>query len=101
MGSALAVATAVKGVGVLAAALAAGGALLLPGARARALSALVALGLAPLLLLGELWDSPQLETLRSRGALALVAVALGLAVVAGLAEFLRRYPESYKHLVRT
>lgn len=92
MGSALAVATAVKGVGVLAAALAAGGALLLPGARVRAVSALVALGLAPLLLVGELWDSPQLETLRSRPALALVAVALGLAAVAGLAALVRSKP---------
>ena len=92
MGPALAVAVAVKGLGAVTAALAAGGALLLPGARTRALSALVALGLTPILLLGELWDSPQLVTLRSHGALAGVAVLFGLAVVAGLALLLRRLP---------
>src|SRR4051812_49531900 len=92
MGPALAVAEAVQGLGVVAAALAAGGALLLPGARHRAVAALVALTLTPILLLGELWDSPQLVTLRSHGALALVAVLLGGARVAGLPVGLRRPP---------
>jgi O-antigen ligase len=92
MGSALAVAVAIKGLGVVVAAFAAGGALLLPSARARALSALAALVLTPILLVGELWDSPQLEILRSHGALAVLVALAGIAVVIALAALLRRMP---------
>jgi O-antigen ligase len=92
MGSALAVAGAIKGLGVVTAAFAAGGALLLPSARARALSALAALVLTPVLLVGELWDSPQLEILRSHGALAVLAALVGIVVVIALAALLRRMP---------
>jgi hypothetical protein len=88
----LAVAVAAKGVGALAAALAAGGALALPSARARALSALLALALAPILLLGELWSSSQIVSLRDRPALAGVAVLAGLAVVIALAAAINRRP---------
>jgi putative inorganic carbon (HCO3(-)) transporter len=88
----LAVAVAIKGLGALIAALAAGGALALPSARARALSALVALGLAPVLLLGELWDSPQIVSLRDRPALAAAAAAVGLVVLVVLAAVLHRRP---------
>jgi O-antigen ligase len=83
---------AVKGLGIVVAALAAGGALLLPGARARALSALAALMLTPVLLLGELWDAPQIETLRSRPALAAAVVVAALVAVGALAALLRRSP---------
>jgi O-antigen ligase len=82
----------VKGLGALAAALAAGGALTLPSARARALSALLALALAPVLLLGELWSSPQIVSLRDRPALAGAAVLAGLAVVVVLAAVVHRRP---------
>src|SRR4051812_50188409 len=88
----LAVAVAVKGLAALAAALAAGGALTLPSARARAVSALLALALAPVLLLGELWSSPQIVSLRDRPALAGVALLGGAAVVVGLAAVIGRRP---------
>src|SRR5205085_7843460 len=56
----LAVAVALKGTAAVVAALAAGGALLLPSPRVRAASAFAALVLAPVLLLGELWGSSQI-----------------------------------------
>ena len=83
---------AVKGLGVVAAALAAGGALLLPGARARAAAALIALVLTPVLLLGELWDAPQIESLRARPALSAAVIVAALAGVGALAALLRRSP---------
>ena len=92
MGSALAVAEAVKGIGAVAACATAGGALLLPHPRARAVAALVALGLTPVLLVGELWDSPQVAHLRDRPALAGAGIVAGLVAVAALATLLRRVP---------
>jgi O-antigen ligase len=88
----LAVALAFKGSAAVLAALAAGGALLLPSARARAASALVALVLAPTLLLGELWHSSQIVSLRHHPALAGAGAVAGLAVVVALAAVLRRRP---------
>jgi O-antigen ligase len=88
----LAVAVAFKGMAAFVAALAAGGALLLPSGRARAASALAALVLAPALLLGELWGSSQIVSLRHHPAVAATGVVAGLVVVLGLAAFLRRRP---------
>src|SRR3954471_2772432 len=87
----LAVAVAVKGLGALVAALAAGGALALPSARGRAESALGALVLGPLLLLGELWDTTQIVHLRHHPTLLAAGVVAGLVVVVGLAALLHRY----------
>ena len=88
----LAVATAFKGGGMVAASLAAAGAFFLATPRARAVCFLIALVLAPVLLVGELWKSShQIVTLRSHPAelLGLAVVGLGLVVaLAGL--FLRR-----------
>jgi putative inorganic carbon (HCO3(-)) transporter len=92
MGPALAVAEGVQGLGAVAACAAAGGALLLPQARRRAIAALVALALTPVLLLGELWDSPQIVSLRDRPAVAGVGVVAGLVAVGLLAALLRRHP---------
>ncbi len=92
MGTALAVAVAIKGTGAVAACAAAAGALLLPHARARAVAALVALALTPVLLVGDLWDSPQIAHLRDRPAFAAAAIVAGLIVVAALAALLRRHP---------
>ncbi|MEA2449575.1 MAG: hypothetical protein QOG63_1507, partial [Thermoleophilaceae bacterium] len=92
MATALAVATGVKGLGALAATLAAGGTLLLRSGRARAISALLALVLAPLLLAGELWDSPQVDSIRSRPALFAAALVVGVVFIAALAWLLRRSP---------
>ena len=87
-----AVALALKGSAAVVAALAAGGALVLPSARARAASALIALVLAPALLLGELWHSSQIVSLRDHPAIAGAGAVAGLAVVLALAAVLRRRP---------
>jgi len=92
MGTALAVATAVKGLGTVVAAGAAGCAVLLPEARTRAWSALLALVITPLLLVGSLWNSPQVEHLRNHGALAAAALVAALVVVCALALLLARRP---------
>jgi putative inorganic carbon (HCO3(-)) transporter len=86
----LAVAVAAKGLVAVAAALAAGGALLLPSPRARVLSALVALVLAPALLLAELWSNTQIVNLRDRPALAGAAVLVGILGVVALAALIHR-----------
>jgi hypothetical protein len=90
----LAVAVAVKGLAAVVAALAAGGALTLPSARTRAASALVALVLAPVLLLGELWHSSQIVHLRDRPTLAAAGAVAGLALIAALAALIRRWPSA-------
>ena len=87
----LAVAVAVKGLGGLVAVLAAAGALTLPAARGRAVAALVALALGPLLLVAELWDSTQIVHLRHHPTLVAAGAVAGLIVVAGLAALLHRY----------
>src|SRR3954453_4450998 len=78
--------------GVIAAALLAGGAIVAPAVRGRAGAMVAALALAPALLLADIWDSPQLDALRSRpGAFALAALG-GVIVVAGLAMVFERRP---------
>jgi O-antigen ligase len=82
----LAVATVFKGSGMVAASLAAAGMFFLGTPRARAVSALLALILCPVLLVGELWKSSQFVTLRGHpaelGALAVVGVVLIVALAA-------------------
>src|SRR5436190_9563858 len=52
---------------------------------------LVALALVPVLVIGEVWDSPQFRTVRDQPALAVAAALVGVAIVALLARlFLRR-----------
>ncbi|HEX8067295.1 MAG TPA: O-antigen ligase family protein [Thermoleophilaceae bacterium] len=87
-----AAATAPKGLAVVAATLAVAGAFVLPGARRRALAALAALALAPALVLAELWDSTQVESLRDAPAKAAAAAVGAAVVVAVLAAVLRRRP---------
>ena len=87
----LAVVLAVKGSAAVVAALAAGGALVLPSSRARAASALVALVLAPALLIGELWHSSQIVHLRDRPTLAAAGAVAALAVIGALAAVIRRW----------
>jgi O-antigen ligase len=76
---------------VVAAALAAG-AVLGRTVRGRAWAMLGALVLTPVLLVAEIWESPQLESVRDRGALALVAAAVGLAAMGALAWLFARRP---------
>jgi O-antigen ligase len=76
---------------VLAAALAAA-AVLAGTVRARAWAMLGALVLTPVLLVAEIWNSPQVESVRASGPLALAAAAVGLAAMAGLAWLFARRP---------
>src|SRR3954464_3853401 len=78
--------------GVIAAALLAGGAIVAPAVRGRAGAMVAALALAPALLLADIWASPQLDALRSRPAAFALAALGGLVVVAGLALVLDRRP---------
>jgi O-antigen ligase len=94
VGAALAVDVGIKGVGIVAAAAAAGGAFVLPASRWRALSALAALTLTPVLVVSELWDSEQIRHLRDRPDQAAAAAIIGLALVIGLAVLFRRRPEA-------
>jgi O-antigen ligase len=73
--------------GIVVLALLAAGALLAPGARRRALAVAGALVLAPVLLLADIWHSPQLSVLHRHPlpSLAATAVALGLLVLAARA----------------
>jgi O-antigen ligase len=76
---------------VVAAALAAG-AVLGRTVRGRAYAMLGALVLTPVLLVGEIWHSPQLDSLRSHPAPAAVAAVAGLAALGGLAWLFSRRP---------
>jgi putative inorganic carbon (HCO3(-)) transporter len=79
--------------GVVVAALLAGGALLARSDRARAAAMLAALTLVPVLLVVNVWSTPQLQPLRDRPLLALGAAGAALVVLAlgGLA--IHRAPE--------
>jgi cation transporter-like permease len=70
----------------------AAGAVLGRTVRGRAWAMLGAGIVTPVLLVGEIWNSPQLESVRDRGAPALAAACVGLAVVGGLAWLFARHP---------
>jgi hypothetical protein len=78
--------------GMVLAATCAAGAVVARTVRGRAWAMLGALVLTPVLLLSEIWNSPQLETVRNRGALALVAACVGLACMGALAWLFARRP---------
>jgi O-antigen ligase len=83
---------AILGVGIVIAAALAAAAVLAPTSRARAGAMLGALALTPVLLVAEIWDTPQLRTARDEPLIAVGAAALGLAAVAALAFLLGRRP---------
>ena len=92
MGAPLALARAVEGLGVVAAAAAVAAAFTLPSPRGRAGAALAALLLAPLLVVTQLWDSEQIRYLRDHpGQFVGIAFATAVSVLA-LAAILRRRP---------
>jgi O-antigen ligase len=78
--------------GIVAATLLAGGALLAPGPRLRAASALGALVLTPVLLIAQVWSSDQLGVLRDRPLVAAGAALAGLVVISAVTWALRRRP---------
>jgi O-antigen ligase len=83
---------AVEVLGVIVAALLAGGAIVAGSVRARAALMICALVLAPVLLAVNVWHSPQLDTLRHRPALIAGAAVVGLVVVCALAWLMARRP---------
>lgn len=85
--------------GVVAVALLMAVALLHPGTRARAAAMLGALVLAPLLLLADIWRSPQLSVVHRHPLVAALAALAGLAAVALLALALARRPSLLAPLV--
>src|SRR3954471_15754234 len=95
MDAPLALATGVKEAGVIAAALAAAGALLLPRPSQRAVAMLVAAALVPVLVIGEVWDSDQFQPVRDNPALAVAGAVAAVVVLALLAAALLRYPNAF------
>jgi len=78
--------------GVVAAAVLAAAALLAPGLRARAAAAVGALVLVPILLLADIWDSSQVQSLRDRPTVFAGAAVAAIVVVAALAVLFARRP---------
>jgi O-antigen ligase len=78
--------------GVLVAAGSAAAAILLPAGRARSATMLLALGLFPILILGDQWHSPQIVALRDNAAQLIGLGVAALAVTALLAYVFRRWP---------
>jgi O-antigen ligase len=89
MGAPLALAKAIEGLGVVAAGAAVAGTFALPSPRARALAALAALGLMPLLVVSELWDSEQIRHFRDHPGQAVGAAFAAAVVVMAFAVILR------------
>ena len=83
---------ALEVLGVIAAALLAGGAIVATSVRARAALVLAALALAPLLLVVDVWNSPQVHTLRDRPAVFAVAALVAAVAVAALAWLMAARP---------
>ncbi len=85
--------------GVVGVAIIVAASLLLPERRSRALAMLGALVLAPILLLADIWHSPQLHIVHHHPLEAAVGAALGIAVIAGLAFLIHRRPALLAPLV--
>src|SRR3954469_16196942 len=90
----LALATSAKELGVIVAAIAAAAGLLLPRPAQRAVGMLVAIALVPVLVLGEVWDSPQFRPVRDHVPLAIAGAVVGAAVVVLLARLFLRHPNA-------
>jgi putative inorganic carbon (HCO3(-)) transporter len=77
--------------GVILLALLAGAVLILQDDRWRAGAMLAALILAPLLLLGDIWSSPQLDVVRRHPLVAVAAALIGLLALIAVAALLARH----------
>jgi putative inorganic carbon (HCO3(-)) transporter len=80
------------GAGVLVAAAASAAAILLPPGRLRSLTMLVAIGLAPILILGDQWHTTQIVDLRHDEARIAALPAIAIVAVGALAYAFRRRP---------
>src|SRR4051794_12274111 len=56
---------------------------------------LIALALVPVLVVGEVWDSPQFRTVRDHAAVSVVAAVVGVGLVVLLARFLLKRPNAF------
>jgi putative inorganic carbon (HCO3(-)) transporter len=88
----LALAGPIPEVGAVAAVLLVAAAVVLREPRRRAVAMAGALLLAPVLLLSDIWDSPQLEAMRDQPLTAALAALAGLAAVGALALLIARRP---------
>ena len=95
MDAPLAVSTPIKEVGLIVAALAASAGLLLPRPQQRAIGMLIALALVPVLVLGEVWNSPQFQTVKHHAPISIAAGLLGIGAIALLARYLLRHPNAF------
>jgi putative inorganic carbon (hco3(-)) transporter len=80
------------GAGVLIAAGASAAAILLPPGRMRSLTMLVAIGLFPVLILGDQWHTTQIVDLRHDDPRIAGLLAIAIVAVGGLAYLFRRWP---------
>lgn len=85
--------------GVVLAGILAASSMLLAAPRARAAAMLAALGLAPALLLADIWNSPQLSIVHRHPLEAVIGAAVGIAVIAALAVLIHRRPALLAPLV--
>jgi len=99
MDPALAVAVAIRATGVVIVAGLAACAVLAPRVRDRAIAMAGALVLTPVLLVGDIWDTPQFRPLRDHPAAALAAAAFALPVLGAVAWLLHRRPALFPLLV--
>jgi O-antigen ligase len=80
------------GAGVLVAAAGSGAAILLPPGRPRSLAMLLAIGLFPVLILGDQWHTDQIVDLRHDETRIVALAAIALVSVGALAYAFRRWP---------
>ena len=92
MSSAAALPEWVRVAGMVAAAVLTAAALLAPKMRTRARAMLGSLVLTPVLLVAQIWDTPQVEAVRQRPVVAVAAALAGLVVVGALAALFARRP---------
>lgn len=85
--------TTIGRIGLIVAALLAVGAVLAERPRLRGAATAGALVLAPVLLIAEIWDTAQFESLRDRPAFTAAAVGAGLVAVVVVAVLISRWPQ--------
>ena len=76
------------------AAVAAAAALLMPRPTQRAVGMLVALAFVPVLVIGEVWNSPQFHTVRAHAGPSIAVALVGIALIALLARFFLARPNA-------
>lgn len=88
-------ASALELAGILAACAGAAGALLLTDRRARLAAIVIGLAVAPVIVLGSVWDEPRIVDFRSSPADVAAAVAVGAVALALVVALFRRYRAAF------